>query len=735
MSNGLRGIVLCLVFFHIVSGVTGQEQIPLGAWRYHVSYDEITSVDLGGNKVFASAPNGILIYYPGDQSIERLTKLNGLSNTGITLLRYDAVTEQLLIAYDNGTFDAIRGNVIRNIDPASNGVISGSKKINGITIEQGIAYFATDYGVLLFDLAKSAIKETWRDLGQNGSTLPVYQSAFTPDSVFLATALGTMAGKRTDNLLDFNKWKRFDTGDLSGPIKFITFFDNIITAGIDGKGLYDYSNGEWTLSDKLTGVTFRALRASQNALLVAENNRLWRIDLNGNISQVQSDLLNAASDAVEETNGHLWIADLSNGLLTNGAGSFVSVLPDGPSSDEIVDLVYHDKKLYALHGGFSGTEALGHEGALDIFENGEWSSQLFPAKDLTSIAFSSSGASYVSSFGYGVIETAGSVTTIWDESNSTLTNLSATDRQVPVTDVANGNDGLWVTSYGTGKPLHLYSDAGWTAFSFPVAASNYPEKIIVDSFQEIWMPLSAASGGGILVFDPDLNEHKHLINQPGSGALPSTTVYDVEEDRDGYVWAGTEQGVAYFYNYKNDAVRPIFESRFLLSNEKVRTIAVDGGNRKWMGTERGAWLFNATGEELISFFTAENSPLPSNDIRAIEVNDATGEVFIATSRGLCSFRSDATESTALFSEVKIFPNPVNREFSGLVGITGLASDAIVKITDVSGKLVWQSQANGGTASWNVQDAFGRRVSTGIFLVYAVTQDGSESVVGKIAVIN
>jgi hypothetical protein len=735
MSNGLRGIVLCLVFCHIVSFLAAQEQVPLGSWRYHVSYNEIKSIDLGGDKVFASSSNGILVYYPGDQSVEMLTKLNGLSNTGITLLRYDAATDQLLVAYDNGTFDAIKGNTVRNIDPASNGVISGSKKINGITIEQGIAYFATDYGVLLFDLAKSTIKETWRDLGQGGATLPVYQSAFTTDSVFLATALGTMAGRKTENLLDFNKWKRFDTGDFGGPVKFITFFDNVITAGIDGKGLYDYSNGIWTLSDKLTGVTFRALRASQNALLVAEGDRLWRIDLNEGLEQLESELLTAANDAVEESNGHTWIGDTSNGLLTDGAGSFVSVLPDGPASDEISDLVYHEKKLYALHGGFSESESLGNEGVLDIFENGTWSSQLLPAKDLTSIAFSSTGTSYVSSFGYGVIEMEGSVTTIWDESNSTLINLSASDRQVPVTDVAHGTDGLWVTSYGTGQPLHLYSDAGWTAYSFPVGASNFPEKIIVDSYQDIWMPLRAATGGGILVFDPDLNEHKYLTNQPGNGALPSTSVYDVEEDRDGYVWVGTEQGVAFFYNYKNDAVRPIFESRFLLANEKVKTIAVDGGNRKWMGTERGAWLFNPTGEELIAYFTAENSPLPSNDIRAIEVNDVTGEVFISTSRGLCSFRADGTEATGSFSAVKIFPNPVYREFSGLVGITGLASDAIIKITDVSGKLVWQSQANGGTASWNVQDVYGRRVSTGIFLVYAVTQDGSESVVGKIAVIN
>jgi len=153
-----------------------------------------------------------------------------------------------------------------------------------------------------------------------------------------------------------------------------------------------------------------------------------------------------------------------------------------------------------------------------------------------------------------------------------------------------------------------------------------------------------------------------------------------------------------------------------------------------MGTERGVWLFSPSGEALVSNFTVENSPLLSNVILDIDVNHETGEVFFATDLGLASFRSDATASDAVFSDVKIFPNPVTPDYTGTVGITGLATDAIVKITDISGKLVWQTQANGGTASWNVKDYQGNRASTGIYLVFAASADGSESVVGKIAVI-
>jgi ligand-binding sensor domain-containing protein len=172
----------------------------------------------------------------------------------------------------------------------------------------------------------------------------------------------------------------------------------------------------------------------------------------------------------------------------------------------------------------------------------------------------------------------------------------------------------------------------------------------------------------------------------------------------------------------------------LLRDDKVTAIAIDGGNRKWMGTERGVWLFNSTGEGMIYNFTTANSPLLSNVIRDIAINHKTGEVFFATDEGIVSYRGDATESNSVFRSVKIFPNPVTNSFNGSVGINGLATNATVKITDISGKLIWQTQANGGTAMWNVRDYNGRRAATGVYLVFTATSDGVESVVGKIAVV-
>jgi hypothetical protein len=212
-------------------------------------------------------------------------------------------------------------------------------------------------------------------------------------------------------------------------------------------------------------------------------------------------------------------------------------------------------------------------------------------------------------------------------------------------------------------------------------------------------------------------------------------------DRDGFVWVGTDKGIAYFpdpsrvFSSNVNAIKPVFDNRFLLRDEHVTAIEVDGGNRKWIGTENGVWLFDEFGESQIHNFNTANSPLLSNKVVDLEINNKTGELFIMTDAGIASFRADATQGEATFDKIKIFPNPVTDQFNGQVGISGLVTDAIVKITDVSGKLVWQAKANGGSTAWDVRDYNGRRAATGMYLVFCISQDGTESMVGKIAVVN
>lgn len=184
-----------------------------------------------------------------------------------------------------------------------------------------------------------------------------------------------------------------------------------------------------------------------------------------------------------------------------------------------------------------------------------------------------------------------------------------------------------------------------------------------------------------------------------------------------------------------NAVYPVFENRVLLKDEHITAIAVDPGNRKWIGTKKGIWLFSESGDALFSFFNTENSPLPSNYITAIGIDGSSGMVYIGTDKGMVSYRGTSTKGEDTHQNVKIFPNPVRPGYSGLVSFSGLVVDAIVKITDVSGKLVYETRAYGGTATWNAADYNGVRAVTGIYLIFSGNDDGSETFIGKLAIVN
>ena len=733
-----------LFLLHSWGMSSAQSDIPLSAWRLHISYNNTHTVAIAPDKVFGASENGIAVLDRSDNSITTYNKLNGLHGMGITSIAFDNTTTQLLITYQDGVMDLIKDNTIVSFDPARNSTLTGSKKINHISIRGNLAYLSADYGVVVFDLTRNDVKETWRDIGPSGTTVNVFKSTFKGDSIFLATEKGVFAGNLNQNLLDFSFWKRFDTGEFLGSIQSIEEFNDKIYATVKDVGLYRYESGRWTKELFLQNEPLQSLNSSNDNLLISSGQALWRLGVNDILSQVNSDIIRHPNMALEESGGQLWVADSTNGIISNLSGSFSNFLPNGPTNGRTTSLAYHDKTMYALAGGYSSTfTPLGNKGNIDQFLHGLWAMQPSSMDDLTSITFdSNSEKRYLGSFGYGVEErNTESSLQIFDETNSSLVNTNPPERSVTITAVKKNDAGLWVANYGASQSLHFLDENNiWSAFSFAQIVSRYPQKMDIDFYGNVWLVLNPDQGGGILVFNKDENSSSYLTEVAGSGGLSNRSVRSIAVDREGSVWLGTDEGVCYFadpssvFSSEVNAVRPIFEDRFLLRDDKVTAIAVDGGNRKWIGTERGVWLFSPSGEELIHNFTADNSPLLSNVILDIGINHETGEVFFATSHGLVSFRSDATESDFQFQNVKIFPNPVTPDFSGMVAISGLATDAIVKITDISGKLVWQSQANGGTVSWNVRDNHGKRPSTGVYLVFSATSDGSESIAGKIAIV-
>lgn len=743
MNKILRVIGVLACWCQIITAYA--QDIPIGTWRLHPSFFDVHSIAVTPDKVYAASVNGIMIVDVADESVSTLTKLDGLSSINITQVAFDQPRNQVLITYVDGNVDIVKGNEIINFNTLKNATtISGSKRINHISVQGSLAYLSTDFGVVVFDLIQLAVKETWRDLSASGTKLKIIQSTFYNDSIFLATEKGILAGKLTDNLLDFNNWTRFDTGVFAGSVQSITTFNGAVHAAVNGSGIYKFESSSWILQPYLQAMQYETITAGPNLLVTAQGD-LFRVNASGGVTPVSSELIFDVNLAFESASGKLWIGDSGNGLISDHSGVFSVYTPNGPSFTGGFRLQYFEQydQMYAVSGGFSASlTPLGRNEFVNFFSNGTWHANADVLNhDVTSV-HASSNTFYVASAGYGLQVTQAAVSALFDESNSPLQNVAA-GRNVRVTDVASSDQGIWVANAGATQPLHLLkSNNTWESFSFPsVSASRYPTHIEVDYLGNVWMLLNPANGGGILVFNKTSGQSVYITDVTNSGGLPGREVYSIAMDRDGFVWVGTEEGVAYFpdpsavFRAGLNAVKPVFGNRFLLRDERVTAIEVDAGNRKWIGTDNGLWLFDPFGEKQIYNFNAENSPMLSNKVVDLEMNDRTGELFVMTDAGIASFRADATTGESVFGKIKIFPNPVTNQFNGSVGISGLVTDAIVKITDVSGKLVWQTTANGGTASWNVRDYNGTRAATGIYLVFCITQDGTESLVGKLAVVN
>ncbi len=340
-----------------------------------------------------------------------------------------------------------------------------------------------------------------------------------------------------------------------------------------------------------------------------------------------------------------------------------------------------------------------------------------------------------------------------DDSFSVFDSLNSPLPHNRVIDVESDNLGnLYVALSGSNLREDAYlrkkpnDDAlsSWKGFRFNQTRTNFPLSLEIDENNNVWARLSRFVQGGILVFNEE-GESKILIESVNAGNLASNDITALKSDQNGVMWIGTPAEVSASVRTFSDAFNifrsqdlnardVFFQSRQLLRDETITSISLDGGNRKWFGTTNGAWLFSEDASQQFLHFTVDNSPLFSNQILDIEVQEQTGEVFFATPNGIISYRGTSTVAKTDFSSVKIFPNPVRPEFNGLVAIEGLTQDANVKITDVSGRLVYETDSFGGTATWNGADYNNARAKSGVYLVYVSKRDGSEGFVGKIVFI-
>lgn len=762
----IRYLGLCLIFFSFLKtehSIAQNPPVALGQWRIHLPYSEVRRITETPSKIYCATPYGLYSYDKGDGTTERLSPINGFGGYRVQAMDYDPATDILIIAYSDCKIELLKGKTITGNDDIFNKTIIGEKTINHINIVNGIAYISTSFGLLEFNLTKNEIRNSYQNIGPGGSVLNIHASSVLNDSLFISTNIGVLRGSMNPNvnLGISDNWTNIKAAGVQST--HIASHLNSIYTEVDSI-LYKYSNGTWTQLEPDKRIITN-IDVDHGKLVAGVYGRyIITIDESGNSSNKPINILN---DCLIDGNGQYWYASPINGLsFMNPYGPEIYYYPNGPRSYTSFGITNAFGQLYVTAGGMRVTTYAPTFNGFKFykFDNFEWSfmpddPMTYPLYDFTHMAFSkSNNRLYTGTHGKGLLMLEnGLPKQVWDETNSPLRargNLYTIVNGLAV----DGKNNVWVSNFGVDTGLHMVTPAGaWRSYKLPTGNTG---KIVLDNKGNKWILTPQASGIGIIAFKdnntPDnLNDDMiiQLNSNKGSGNLPSNNVSDIAFSKSGELLIGTDQGYskirvpsnAFNPNAKPgdyDAQRVIISVEansnlggYLLGSEVINCITLDGGDRRWFGTNTGAWLIDSDGETILYHFTTDNSPLMSNNVTAIGIMESTGEVFFCTDLGIASFRADAMPAQKGFETLKIFPNPVKPDYGGDIGISGMPDNTLVKITDINGNLVYQTYSNGSLAVWNGKNFDGTRVSTGVYLVFCINTEGTETQVGKILFIH
>ena len=715
------------------------QDVPIGYWKDYQSYSRASYIAETENNIYCVTNGGLFYINKEDNTINRRSKITGLSDIGVKQITYDQDSKITIITYENCNIDLLRNNIIVNISDVKRKEIIGEKLINNVIIKEKLAYLSSTFGLIVVDLENEEIKDTYK-IGQNGNYYGINSCAFDSINILVASEGGVYyADKNSSTLFDFNSWI-LDT-NRTGNYENIFVVEDSIWVGNENSF---YNN--------------KSLILSTNDTIFKYNNLLLNTDT------IVHNKLESINYIYVDNEENMWVADENNGLLKFTNSQFQErFVPEGPIRNDVYSLEYENNTLYISHGGHAnfGTNSFIKDGVSIRNNSNDWINYdyytLGNSRDVLEVAIKNGKEYYASWYnGIAVMEGGELIKNFgYENTNGILDTTYYSNNRIRISDLKfDSDDNLWGLSSEVNRPLFVKTkNDEWFSFSMNQdRVGLFFDDITIDRNNLKWGVIGRS--GGLFVYDDNNtisnsgdDQYKILKNTVGQGNLPSMRVYCITEDLEGEIWVGTDKGIGIFYNPSAifsgnnfDAQQVLITEgeygQYLLSEEKVKCITIDGANRKWIGTEKsGVFLISDDGMEEIQHFTSYNSPLFSDNIYDITINPSSGEVFIGTEEGLISYRSDATKGSDKQSTVKVFPNPVRETYNGLIAINGLVTNANIKITTIDGELVFENFAKGGQASWNGKNKNGDRVSTGVYLVFSSDVNGLEKIVSKILFIH
>lgn len=700
------------------------QDIPIGTWRTHFSYNNGRILEASEDKIFCAVQNGLFSLDRKDQSLNKISKVNGLSGAGISSMKYNSESAVLVIGYESGLIDLVFEDEIINIRDVKELREDFDKEIFDLEIYNGFVYAATNIGVIVVSLKDRAVLDNYRSIGANATEVSVFELAQYEGSLFAITNQGIQYGRLSENLLDFNKWSLIPT-QTNHNFRDLSVIEDAIYL-IQNDTLLSYLNNNIIELVTDLGRDIKKIGATNQKVGLLTKDAFYTWSTSGLEGIKNFSKINDANDFINLES--LWIADGELGLVDESENS---IIPNGPLTDNISNIELVNNKLYAFYGpkpeDFNGQyDSLGY----DVFENGTWRyyeiDNFYNIIDVANFQENT----YFASVGGGLYDSNSN--NILKEDNSVFDlNLSSTG--VSISDLAIGLS-LWVTSFdNTTSLLQLTRDNEWITYDSEVINSTDPTSINVSSSETLWI---TRQFNNPIMINLSSNESRDINTNAG---LNNGVVTDIELDNQDNAWLATTQGISGFpeatsINENIFGSELQFEGEGVYSEVKVSSVESDGGGRIWVAGKDQLAVYSGNIAERYFLFTEENSPLISTEIIKMEYNPTNGEMFMLTSRGLISYRSNSSQENRKHQKITIFPNPVRPNYSGEVGIKGVVSDADIKITDINGKLIQKIDAFGGTASWNLQDYNNKRVQAGIYLIFSSDQEGTETYIDKIAIL-
>ncbi len=781
-----KNAILALIFAVTLSAHA--EQQPIGSWRTHWAYSNTQIIAQTPDKVYGVSGGALFAVGKDDNAITLLSKITGLNDNNITYIAYSDEMRMLIVAYSNSNIDLLTDGNIYNITDLYRKNMAGSKGINHIYCVGKMAYFSCDFGIMKLDLEKREVADTYI-IGAGGTNTAVLSLtenggrwyATTPNAVMTAPTTGV-------NLANFENWTAIATPTPKTNKRIVVYKNEFYLLQSDSV-LYKYSASNW--NKYRSNVV--AINTDGERMFLCEPLQFQMFAADGNQTFANSGIYMAYYDSVES---QIWTAADMVGIarITPDTKATAIFRPNGPTVNYAWRIRYSDGRIFVVPGGrwASQYQRAGH---VMIFENNTWrnitqgeinavtsqehNTPFINALDFLDVAIDPSDKThfFVAAYGMGLYEFRNDQPyRLYNADNSGVETIYPLRK--PNSDyyhyhrldgLTYDNDGnLWFLNMPSSSAVKLVKyrtpDGTINSLGFSGLQQISTAQDIIISNQDThqkWVLIPREQSGtttALFTFydngtpskasDDVTRYFKSFTDQDGNKYAP-TNFRCIAQDQDNQLWIGSNDGICVLNNQlkafeddftcsrikipRNDGTNL---ADYLLDGVQINAIAVDGSNRKWIGTEtNGVFLVSEDGLETIHHFTSENSPLLSDNIISIGINEKTGEVFFGTGNGLISYQSDASEGNETFSNVHAFPNPVREDYTGIITITGLVTDTRVKITDIAGNVVYETISNGGIATWDGNRRGGGRVATGIYLAMCFSPDGKQHETTKILIIN